>query len=65
MGIMIDKSGKKFCDADVLGGGASQFGQGRTKGGGGSKKGKFLRTSYMDAPLPSIEGVHLQSFLGI
>ena len=46
---MIDKSGKKFRDADILGGSAIRTGA--DKGGGGSKKGKFLRTSYMDAPL--------------
>ena len=32
------------------GGVFSDFGHPRTRGGGGSKKGKFLRTSFMDGP---------------
>ena len=31
----------------------SDFGQPRTRGGGGSKMGKFLRTSLMDGPSAS------------
>ena len=33
------------------GGVVSDFGHPRTRGGGGSKEGKFLRTSFMDGPL--------------
>ena len=33
------------------GGVVGDFGHPRTRGGGGSKKGKFLRTSFMDGPL--------------
>ena len=33
----------------------SDFGHPRTRGGGGSKKGKFLRTSFMDGPLHPTE----------
>ena len=33
------------------GGVVSDFGHPRTRGGGGSKKDKFLRTSFMDGPL--------------
>jgi hypothetical protein len=53
---MIDKSGKKFRDADVLGGGGGGGGGGglqiwtRADKGEGVKKRKFLRTSYIDAP---------------
>ena len=37
----------------VLSGGGvvSEFGHPQTRGGGGSKKDKFLRTSFMDGPL--------------
>ena len=68
---MTDKSGKNS-QMQTSGGGeggqqirtkADKGGQRRTKGGGGSKKGEFLRTSYMDAPKPA-NGILGQSLYG-
>ena len=42
---------KKFEMRTSGGGVVNDFGHPRTRGGGGSKKGKFLRTSFMDGPL--------------
>ena len=52
---MIDKSGKKFCDADVLRGGVSKFGQERTKGGGGVKKGQIFADVLYGCPLTRLD----------
>ena len=43
----------------------SNFGHPRTTGGGGSKKGKFLRTSFMDGPLSTLCARLLRSTRGV
>ena len=49
--IWVDIAKKLRCGRPGGGGGVvSDFRHPRTRGGGGSKKGKFLRTSFMDGP---------------
>ena len=45
----------------------NDFGHPRTRGEGGSKKDKFLRTSFMDGPFkgPSIKDIHSLNFNNI
>ena len=43
------------------GGVISDFGHPRTRGEGGSKKGKFLRTSFMDGPLQHLMNLPTKS----
>ena len=47
---MIDKSGKKFCDADVLGGGSANSDKG---GRGGQKRAHFCGRPIWMPPKPT------------
>ena len=51
--IWVEIAKKLRCGRPEGGGVVSDFGHPRTRGGGGggSKNGKFLRTSFMDGPL--------------
>ena len=48
--IWVEIAKKLKCGRPGGGGVFSDCGHPRTRGGGGSKKGKFLRTSFMDGP---------------